>query len=137
MPKPSPTSAHAGSKRTYRACYIREWLALNPKLKQHQLAEFTDYAKGYVSEIARGRKPWNQDFMEKAVEFFRANGFPQMTIGDLIDVDPSDPEQFELYMQARRIPADKRIVAADVLRGMNEGRRSEGFTARPESGRVR
>lgn len=137
MPPPSPMSASKAPKRTYRACFIREWLALNPQLKQHLLAEFTGYAKGYVSEVARGVKPWNQEFLERAVDFFRANGFPAMTAGDLIDVDPSDPEQYELYMQARHVPKDRRSVAADMLRGLNERRGADGFLTRPEPPRRR
>lgn len=121
------------ARKQWKPCFLNAWLA-HVGRRQIHFAETTGYTRGHVSAVANGSRPWTQEFLEIAVDYFRANGEPDLSAGDLIDVNPADPVQHELYMRARRVPEDRREVAADLLRGLSE-RREETFARRPPAPR--
>ena len=133
MPTSRGTDSRSQERRAWKPCFLNAWLA-HVGRRQIHFAEATGYTRGHVSAVANGTRPWTQEFLEIAVDYFRKNGEPDISPGDLIDIDPSDPAQGELYMRARRVPADRRDVAADLLRGLSE-RREDIFTHRPPAPR--
>lgn len=120
-------------RKQWNPCYLNAWLA-HVGRRQIHFAEATGYTRGHVSAIANGSRQWTQEFLEIAVDYFRANGEPDISAGDIIDVNPADPVQRELYMRARRVPDDRRAIAADLLRGLSE-RREATFESRPPAPR--
>lgn len=65
--------------------YLKEWRK-HRSLTQQQLADRLDVTKGYISELERGIKRYNQDVLEALAEALVC--LP----ADLLNRDPSEPD---------------------------------------------
>jgi transcriptional regulator with XRE-family HTH domain len=89
--------------------FLKEWRAYRD-LTQQQLAERLGTSKGYVSDLERGKRRYNQDVLERLAEELRCEP------ADLLMRDPTDPSGiWSIWDQASA--ADRpRIVS--VIRAM-------------------
>lgn len=55
-----------------QASYIREWRE-SRNLKQEQLAETAGLSKGYMSDLERGKKPYNQRTLETLANILKCS----------------------------------------------------------------
>lgn len=95
--------------------FLREWRIFRG-LTQQQLADKLGTSKGYLSDLERGLRRYNQDLLEKAAEEL------QCKPADLISRDPSDPpsQSAEIITMLDRIPARNQDIAKRMLRSLAE-----------------
>jgi len=89
-----------------RAFYLREWRK-HRGLTQEQLASRLDTSKGYISDLERGVRRYNQDILESLAEALNC------TPADFLIRDPSDPTGIWSAWD-RALPGDKPRIAAVV-----------------------
>jgi transcriptional regulator with XRE-family HTH domain len=68
-----------------RRWYLKEWRK-HRGYTQERLAEMLETSKGYVSDLERGNRPYNQDLLERAADALMCDP------ADLLMRDPSQPE---------------------------------------------
>lgn len=86
--------------------FIREWRKFRD-LTQEQLAERMGVARSYVSHVEKGKRRYDQYFLEAAAIALNC------TPADLIMRDPSQPGA--IWSIWEQIPATERDQAAKVL----------------------
>lgn len=71
--------------RTKQRWFLKEWRK-SRSLTQEALAEAIGSSSGYISELEKGKRRYNQDLLETLAEAL------QCTPADLLNRDPSDSE---------------------------------------------
>ena len=89
--------------------YIREWRKFRA-LTQQALAERMGLARSYISHVEKGRRRYDQLFLEDAAEVLGC------TPGDLIMRSPYDSEG--LWLAWDQVDPVDRPVAAKMLRAL-------------------
>jgi transcriptional regulator with XRE-family HTH domain len=67
-----------------RPFYLKQWRE-HRGLSQQRLAERIDTSKGYISDLERGKRRYNQDMLEMLADALNCEP------ADLLMRDPSDP----------------------------------------------
>jgi transcriptional regulator with XRE-family HTH domain len=91
--------------------FLREWRK-HRGLTIEKLAERLDVSKGYVSDMERGKKRYNQDQLEALADALECEP------ADLLMRDPSDTEAVWSVWEC--VPAAKREDALRVLKAFSE-----------------
>jgi len=94
-----------------RSFYLREWRK-HRGLTQDQLAGRLDTSKGYISDLERGVRRYNQDILEALADALNCEP------ADLLIRDPSDPTGIWSIWD-RAAPGDKPTITA-VVKAMVE-----------------
>jgi transcriptional regulator with XRE-family HTH domain len=89
--------------------FIRAWRK-HRSMTQQQLADRIGISREYVSMIEKGRRRYDQTFLEAAAEAMRCD------VADLIMRDPAQPGM--IWSIWDQIPPERRSLAIDVLQGM-------------------
>ena len=89
--------------------FIRAWRK-HRNLTQQRLADRIGISREYVSMIEKGKRRYDQNFIEAAAEDM------QCTPADLIMRDPTQPGA--IWSIWDQIPPERRSIALDVLSGM-------------------
>jgi transcriptional regulator with XRE-family HTH domain len=126
LPKETPIRT-TGTKKSpatppHKPCFLLGWRTL-AGMTQEELPEAIGWAKSTVSAVETGQRPWSQPFLENVVDYLRTRGLDKLTIGDVIEVDPYDSAQIEIWHLSRRVPEGRQDTAADVLHALTAPRR--------------
>lgn len=68
-----------------RPWYLKQWRKFRG-YSQERLAEMVETSKGYISDVERGNRPYNQELLEKLADAL------QCAPADLLMRDPSQPD---------------------------------------------
>jgi transcriptional regulator with XRE-family HTH domain len=87
-----------------RPFYLKQWRE-HRGLSQQRLAERLDTSKGYISDLERGKRRYNQDMLELLADALNCDP------ADLLMRDPSDPSGIWSVWDSIPIADRPRIVA--------------------------
>lgn len=94
--------------------YMYEWRT-HRGATQQELADAIGLLKGYISELERGKKRYNQDHLERMAKFFDCSP------GDILNINPLDPTpQAEVIDIWSRIPDAQRAAAKAMLQSLSD-----------------
>lgn len=82
--------------------FLYEWRK-HSGLTQDQVAEAIDKTKGYVSELERGVKRYNQDILEDLARLYKCTPADLLSVDPLSDTPKPAAEVIEIYT---RIPSE-------------------------------
>jgi transcriptional regulator with XRE-family HTH domain len=86
--------------------HLKQWRK-HRHYTQERLAEMVGMAAGYLSDLEKGKRRFNQDHLELFAEALNCSP------GDLINVDPTKEDAF--WSVWERVPATERKHALTVL----------------------
>lgn len=88
-----------------RPFYLKQWREYRG-LSQQRLADRMETSKGYISDLERGKRRYNQDLLEALAEALMCEP------ADLLMRDPSDPSGIWSIWDQVPVTERPRIVAA-------------------------
>jgi transcriptional regulator with XRE-family HTH domain len=94
-----------------RPFYLKQWRQ-HRQLTQQKLADRLDVTKGYISELERGVKRYNQDVLEALAEALMCQP------ADLLIRDPSNDDAIWSIWDS--LPPEKRKQAIAVIRALTD-----------------
>lgn len=89
--------------------YVRAWRRYR-KLSARQLAELAGYHHSYIYKIEKGRKDYNQEFLERVAKVL------DCTPADLLGCTP------EAHIAFNNLTEEERAILANVLAGLRARR---------------
>lgn len=101
-----PPSHNASMKSTQPLWRLKQWRKFRG-YTQERLAEMVDMAPGYLSDLEKGKRRFNQDHLEAFAAALNT------TPGDLINADPTSAGS--IYSIWERVPEPEREQAKAVL----------------------
>lgn len=113
-------------EKQYTPTFLGPWREATG-VTQEEMANAIDISNGHLSKLELGKRQYTQEILEKARDFIRA-WYPEVTVCDLILVDPkdfaraqpSDKARAAMMDQARRVPEEHWAFAARMLAGMTQ-----------------
>lgn len=96
--------------------YLRQWRK-HRGYTQERLAEMIGTSKGYLSDLERGVRRWNQDILEQLAEALRCSP------ADLIRIDPSQADEtiWTIYDTLTPVQRTQAVAVLKAIRGDSTG----------------
>ena len=96
----------------HRHFFLKEWREYRG-MTQQQLADAADLTKGYVSNLERGQKRYNEDTLEVFAKVLRCEPWELIGRNPLADDERQGAEIVDIW---DRIPVGQKQTAARVLK---------------------
>ena len=107
------------AKAPRQRVFIREWRK-HRGYSQERLAEMVGTSKGYLSDLERGVRRYNQEILELLAEALRAEP------AHLINVDPTQEENTIFSIYETLTPVQRRQAIAVIKAIKSEGTGTDG-----------
>jgi transcriptional regulator with XRE-family HTH domain len=101
--------------------YLREWRK-HRGYTQERLAEMIGTSKGYLSDLERGVRRWNQDLLEQLAEALRCSP------SHLITVDPTQGEEtlWSIYDTLTPVQRRQAMAVIKAIKSESSGTGTDG-----------
>lgn len=107
------------TRHSYRPCFLRAWRDA-VGVTQAEMAEAIGCSKVHLSNVERGERQYTQQFLEAATQYL-CRWYPDLTVADLVLLDPRDASGITLTYLARNVPESQRATAIALLRALTDG----------------
>lgn len=106
------------TRKSYPPSFLRAWRDA-VGVTQAAMSDAIGCSKVHLSNVERGERQYTQQFMEAATAYLR-RWYPELTVADLLSLDPNDVSGTTLTYLARGVSPAQRHTAIALLRALSD-----------------